>query len=123
MTGGWHEGLDAEAEGSAVTGTALVRYRDDSVLRELRRCWANGKRVALSLTDQAGRRAEGHVTAVSPTGVTCRIGQTLVPIDEVLAIHRPVVMGEDTTYDARTAWHGPALRVCPQSEELPGIAA
>lgn len=83
--------------------TALVR-RTDSILWELRNFFATGKRVALSLTDEAGRRAEGHVTSVSPTGGTVTISGQMIPAAAILAVHRPVIMGDDTSWVAGR-WH------------------
>lgn len=103
-------------------GTALVRLTD-SMMWELRRFWATGKRVSLSLTEHAGRRIEGHVTRVSPTNAYVRVNGVLIPAEQILAVHCPVIMGEDTTHRGKAEWHGPVLRVLPQVEELPGIAA
>lgn len=100
---------------------ALVR-RTDSMLWELRRFWASGKRVALSLTEEAGRRIEGQVTRVSPTGAFVRVNGRLILAESILAIHRPVILGEDTTHRGVAEWHFEPLRWTPQLEELPGIA-
>jgi hypothetical protein len=102
-------------------GTALVRLTD-SILWELRRYWASGKRVAVTLSEEAGRRIEGQVTRVSPTGAWVRINSVQIPAEEILAIHKPVILGEDTTHRGKAAWHFEPLRVVPQAEELPGIA-
>lgn len=100
--------------------TALVR-RTDSVLWELRRFWASGKRVALSLTEEAGRRAEGHVSHVSPTGGTVTISGLMIPTTEILAVHRPVVMGEDTNYVAGR-WHFEPQGLAPAGQlRIPGV--
>jgi hypothetical protein len=101
-------------------GAELIRLAD-SVLWELRRFWASGRRVSLSLTDRAGRRVEGQVEAVSGSGARVRVnGLWIDPVD-ILAVHRPVIMGEDTTHRGGD-WHFESRRVVPQAEELPGIA-
>jgi hypothetical protein len=84
-------------------GTELVR-RTDAIVWELRRFCISGKRVALSLTDEAGRRAEGHVTTVSPTGGTVTISGVMIPAEHILAVHRPVILGEDSNWVAGR-WH------------------
>lgn len=99
--------------------TALVRHAD-SILWELRRFWASGRRVALSL--DGGSRAEGQVTRVSATGAWVKINATRIPTELILAVHRPVILGEDTTH-RRGDWHFESPRVLPQVEELPGITA
>lgn len=102
-------------------GTALIRLTD-SMMWELRRFWASGKRVALSLTEEAGRRVEGQVTRVSPVNVWVKINGIVIPAEAILAVHRPVIMGEDTTHRGGE-WHFESLRRVPQAEELPGMAA
>lgn len=101
-------------------GTDLVRLTD-SMLWELRRHWASGKRVAITLTEQAGRRLEGQVEGVSATGAWAKVAGVRFRPEDLLAIHRPVVMGEDSTWRGG-AWHFDSLRVVPQTEQLPGIA-
>lgn len=85
-----------------MTGTALVR-RTDVILWELRRLCISGKRVALSLTDEAGRRAEGHVTTVSPTGATVTISGLMISAEQILAVHNPSLLGDSTWHTGR--WH------------------
>jgi hypothetical protein len=40
--------------------------------------------------------------------------------EQILAVHRPVILGEDSTWRGG-AWHFESRRVIPQAEELPGI--
>jgi hypothetical protein len=98
----------------------LIRLTD-AILWELRRFWASGKRVALSLTEAGGRRLEGQVEGVSATGAWVKVNGVRVRPEDILAIHRPVIMGEDSTWRGGD-WHFTPLRVVPQAEELPGIA-
>jgi hypothetical protein len=102
-----------------MTTTTLIR-RADSVLWELRRFWASGRRVALSLTEDGGRRIEGQVTAVSPTGAWIKVNGVQLRPEQILAVHRPVILGEDSTWRGG-AWHFESRWVIPQAEELPGI--
>jgi hypothetical protein len=104
-----------------VTGKELVRPAD-SILWDLRHHWASGKRVALTLTEEAGRRAEGKVTRVSPTNAWVKINGILIPAEAILAVHRPVLMGEDTTHRGEASWHfTPGRHPEPQAEQLPGF--
>lgn len=93
------------------------------MLWELRRAWATGRRVSLTLVDNAGRRVEGHVRAVSATGASVNVNGILVPVESILGVHmRSRWMDEDTTWEeGGQPFHGRARRVLPQSEELPGI--
>lgn len=100
--------------------TALVR-RTDSILWELRRLWASGKRVALTLTEEAGRRAEGQVTRVSPTGAWVKVNGVQIAPSDILAVHNPSVLG-DSTYRDGAHWHFEPLRVIAADQlELPGL--
>lgn len=103
-----------------MTGEALVRLTD-SILWDLRRHWASGKRVAVTLTEEAGRRAEGKVTRVSPTNAWVKINGELIPAEAILAVHRPVIMGEDTTHRGKAPWHFKPGRPPDPQEELPGF--
>lgn len=82
--------------------TALVR-RTDSTLWELRRLWGSGKRVALSLTEEAGRRVEGEVTGVSPTGAWVKVNGVQIAPADILAVHYPSILGDSTWRSGR--WH------------------
>lgn len=69
----------------------LVRP-SSAVAWELRSAWATGRRVALSI-DGDETRAEGFVTTVAATGAYCKVGGLHVPLERVLAVHRPVPFG------------------------------
>lgn len=101
-----------------MTGMELIRL-PDPLLRDLREAWATGKRVALVLTDAAGRRIEGHVRSVSPSGVAANVGGVLVPLSEILSVHHPrQYMGDETTWKGG-AFDGRPRRQEPQREQLP----
>jgi hypothetical protein len=92
----------------------------NSIFWELRRFWASGKRVSLTLTEAAGNRVEGQVQRVSATGAWVRVNGLLIRAEDILAVHSPLLMGEDSTWRGG-AWHFESRRVIPQAEELPGI--
>ena len=102
--------------------TALVRLTD-AILWDLRRHWASGKRVALSLTEKAGCRVEGQVTRVSPTGTWVKVNGVLISTEDILAVHNPSILGDSTYRDGRS-WHFDPLRVVASGGqlELPGLA-
>jgi hypothetical protein len=84
---------------------------------ELRGAWATGARVALSLDHRCRwRRVEGHVRAVSATGASVTVNGWRVPLEAVLAVHKPSRLGDST---ARAGgWFGRRYEP-PQAEELP----
>jgi hypothetical protein len=82
---------------------ALVRS-ESAVAWELRTAWGSGRRVALSLERADMRRLEGHVQAVAATGVFVRVAGRVVPMDRVLAVHWPSLLGDST---ARSVLRGP----------------
>lgn len=94
-----------------------------SVAWELRTGWAKGWRVSLSI-DADETRVEGHVTTVSATGAFAVVGGLHVPLDRVLAVHRPSRLG-DSRYDERDGtWHGripPGARRDPRQSSFPGL--
>ena len=93
----------------------FVLTRDlDAVAWELRGHWASGRRVALSIDGDVSR-VEGHVQAVSPTGAYVVVAELHVPLDRVLAVHRPSRLG-DSTVAFGEAWFGRAHRF----EQIPG---
>lgn len=105
-----------------MTSLDLVRSTD-AILWELRHASTWGRRVALMLTDVAGRRIEGHVASVSATGssvmIRCDRVVVLVPAETILAVHYPRQwMGEETTWDGKGRFDRPA-RVEPQADRLP----
>jgi len=61
---------------------------------ELREAWASGRRVALSLERCDLDRVEGVVACVAPTGAWVKVQGRLVPIERVLAVHRPSRLGD-----------------------------
>jgi hypothetical protein len=95
---------------------ALVRPLS-AVAWELRTAWASGRRVALSLDEQANeRRLEGHVKTVAATDAFVVLGSRHIPLSAVLAVHLPSRLGDSTMRAGD--FHGPALRVVPQKEQL-----
>jgi hypothetical protein len=101
------------------SGKELVRLAD-SILWELRRFWASGKRVSLTLADEAGQRIEGHVTHVTATGAFVRVNGLHIRTEDILAVHSPCVWEGDSSWRSGQ-WHGNSRRWLPQREELPGI--
>lgn len=77
-------------------GTALARPLR-SVAWELRTSWARGLRVSLSI-DADVERVEGHVQTVSATDAFVVVAGLHVPLDRILAVHRPSRLG-DSTFD------------------------
>ncbi|HEV2790410.1 MAG TPA: hypothetical protein VGV69_03830 [Solirubrobacterales bacterium] len=98
---------------------ALVRLTG-SILWELRQRWASGKRVSLTLDERGGRRVEGQVQRVSPTGAWVKVNGMMIPTELILAVHNPAFCGGDSTWRGG-AWHFESPRILPQAEELPGI--
>ena len=83
---------------------------------ELRAAWGAGWRVALTLDERCCiRRAEGTVTHVSATGAWVEVAGWRIPMDAVLAVHRPSRLGDST--HLRGAW-GRSRWQPPQREEL-----
>lgn len=98
-------------------GTELIRPIG-AILWDLRRAWAAGKRVSLSLAN--GERVEGQVQAVSATGATCRVAGVRVLSTDILAVHHPAIGADSSWRGGR--WRFDSPRIIPQLEELPGIA-
>lgn len=88
---------------------ALVRPVS-AVAWELRRAWASGRRVVVSLERADMDRVEGHVQRVSPTAASVTIAGLLVPLDRVLAVHWPARLGDSTVREDER-WRGRARRV------------
>ncbi len=88
-----------------MTSTALTRPVG-SVAWELRGAWASGRRVSLTI-DGDVERVEGHVQTVAATDAFARVNGWHVPLERVLAVHRPNRLG-DSTYDdsGRERWAG-----------------
>ena len=95
-------------------GTALVRPLG-AVMWELRRAWATGRRVSLTLNGYGGRtRVEGVVRRVAATDAYAVVQGMHVPGEAILAVHWPSVVGGDATrIKPRGVGHAP-----PQAEEL-----
>jgi len=98
-------------------GSALVR-QPASMAWELRAAWAVGTRIALSLDERCrSPRMEGHIQSVSPTGAFVVMASTHVPVEAILAVHRPSRLG-DSDHAQGKAWRGRRRLVAPQSEVL-----
>lgn len=73
---------------------ALVRSVR-SIAWELRSAWATGHRVSLTIAGDV-HRVEGHVCAVSATDAYAVVNGLHVPLESVLAVHRPSRLGDST---------------------------
>jgi hypothetical protein len=97
-----------------VPGVALV-LPTTAKAWDLRAAWAAGWRVSVTLERGEFQRVEGIVTRVAATDAFARIGGRLVPLDHVLAVHKPSRLGDST---AGARWGGKARLVVPQRERL-----
>jgi hypothetical protein len=62
----------------------------DSISWELRAKWATREEVVLSLSERCDpQRLEGTVDRVAPSGAFVIVAGWHVPIEDVLAVHRP----------------------------------
>ena len=94
-----------------------------AVAWELRGAWASGRRVSVTLERCDVDRVEGHVFTVAATDATVTIAGLSIPLDRVLAVHRPSRLGDSTVADGER-WRGRARRVeRPGQSELPGVAS
>jgi hypothetical protein len=84
-------------------GMALIRSTR-ALAWELRTYWARGWRVSLTVAGDE-ERLEGHVSAVSATDAFTVVSGVHVPLEAVLAVHRPSRLG-DSTYVEGEAWRG-----------------
>lgn len=101
-----------------MSGRALIRPLS-SVAWDLRSAWAGGWRIALSLERADVDRVEGCVSHVAATAATATVAGVLVPLDRVLAVHRPSRLGDSTFKDGHGVWaRGPRSGLRPQAEEL-----
>jgi hypothetical protein len=101
--------------------TTLVRPLT-SVFWELRRAWASGKRVSLSLDDRCEiPRIEGRVTEVAATDAFVKVNGRHVSGETILAVHWPSLLGDSDARPARNMNFAPRWR--PQQEQLPGVSA
>lgn len=101
-----------------MTGVALVRPVS-SIAWDLRSAWAAGWRVAVSIDRADVDRLEGSVSSVAATDATVTIAGTMVPLDRVLAVHRPSRLGDSTFRDGHGTWSTGPRVLRPQVEELP----
>lgn len=101
-----------------MTGVALVRPLS-SIAWDLRSAWAAGWRVSVSIERADVGRLEGCVSRVSATDGSVTIAGTMVPLDRVLAVHRPSRLGDSTFRDGHGVWSSGPRRLRPQLEELP----
>jgi hypothetical protein len=60
-------------------------------------------------------RVEGHVFGVAATDATVTIAGWMIPLDRVIAVHRPSRLG-DSTVGVDERWQGRARR----DKQLPG---
>lgn len=100
-----------------MTGTALERPIAATAW-ELRSAWATGRRVSITLDQRANTpRLEGHISAVAATDAYIVIDRCHVPLDAVLAVHRPSRLGDSSIADGQR-WAGPRRAVVAQREAL-----
>lgn len=89
---------------------------------ELRTAWATRRRVAVSLARADMDRIEGYVFAVAATDTTVTIAGVVVPLDRILAVHRPSRLGDSTGHGGE--YDGPARREQLAGQtEIPGVYA
>lgn len=101
---------------------ALVRPLS-SITWELRSAWALGRRISVSLDRADDDRLEGTVRAVAGSGAYAVVAGKHVPLERVLAVHRPSRLGDSTAgvkdrFDGsvpRRARHDPAQLVFPDA--------
>jgi hypothetical protein len=89
---------------------------------ELRTAWATRRRVAVSLERADLERVEGYVFAVAATGVSATIAGIVIPLDRILAVHHPSLLGDATGRGG--SYDGPARREPMAGQaEIPGVHA
>lgn len=93
---------------SAALGVALERPTSSKAW-DLRWAWATGHRVSVSLDVADLQRVEGHVAAVSATDAYVIIRRLHIPLDRILAVHKPSLLGDSTARGGQ--WSGPRPRV------------
>lgn len=86
-----------------------------AILYDLRGCWATGGRISVTLDRCDVDRVEGIVSRVSATGATANVAGVLIPVERILASHRPSRLG-DSKVRASQHFHGTGRRV----EQRPG---
>jgi hypothetical protein len=75
--------------------TVLVRPLS-SIAWELRTAWALGRRISVSIEDADDARLEGVVRTVAATDAYAIVGGRHVPLERILAVHRPSRLGDST---------------------------
>lgn len=86
---------------------------------ELRYAWASGRRVVVTFERDGVQRVEGHVHAVSTTGVSVTVAGVMIPLDALLAVHHPSRLGDSTFRRGRWAGDPRAPKVAEGQLSLP----
>lgn len=97
-----------------MTGLALERPVA-TIAWDLRTAWAAGWRIAVSLERSDRDRLEGCVSHVSATAAFVTVAGVHVPLDRVLAVHRPSRLGDSSWRSGRWSRE---RRVAPQPDSL-----
>jgi hypothetical protein len=89
--------------------SALIRPLS-SIVWELRSAWALGRRISVTVEAGDDGRLEGTVRAVAATNAYAIVGGQHVPLERVLAVHRPSRLGDSTAsvdgrFDGRVPRH------------------
>lgn len=87
-----------------MSSLALVRYTG-AIAWELRQAWATGVRVSLRIQGDS-ERIEGTVRTVSPTDAYVVVAGLHVPLERVLGVYRPSLLGESDWREGED-WSGP----------------
>jgi hypothetical protein len=87
-----------------------------SIAWELRTAWALGRRVSVTIENADENRLEGAVRAVASSGAYAVVAGLHVPLERVLAVHRPSRLGDSTVKDGEP-WRAPVPRA---AKSLPG---
>jgi hypothetical protein len=98
-------------------GTALTRPTSAKAW-DLRSAWATGLRVSVSTDLFDHERIEGTVSAVAATDAHARIAGLQIPLDRVLAVHRPSRLGDSSFDPKQERWRGRTRTYEPQKERL-----
>src|SRR3954452_22250813 len=78
--------------------------------------WALGRRVSVTIENADENRLEGAVRVVAGSGAYAVVAGLHVPLERVLAVHRPSRLG-DSTVKGGEPWRGPVPRA---AKSLPG---
>lgn len=103
--------------GGVMAGMSLIRPLR-AVAWDLRSAWASGRRVSVTLE----RADVNRVYSVSATDATVTIAGLLIPLDRVLAVHRPSRLGDSTVGEGER-WRGMARRRDPMPGQSELLAA